>query len=105
MNIYSMVNVFESPIIIFSSICSFCRVEVLFQINHTKPLEQFFIIENYSDRNETKAKYEEVRSRENIISSILNLNKNFNFDLYAISAERIVFSLDKFRGVISAKNS
>lgn len=104
LNAYFIVNVFETPTIMFNSVCEFCKVEISFQINHSKPLEQIFVIETLSDGREIRARYEEIRSRESLNSTILNLNKVFNLYLSAISTEKIVFSLDKPARTISAKN-
>lgn len=101
LNLYSFLNIFESPIIIFNSVCNFCKVNYLLWINYSLPSNSLFLVSNHSF---SKIKYEELYSSAIIYSNLLNYPLIFFIDISAHSARKIYFELNTFENKIVVKN-
>ncbi|MEM5830739.1 MAG: hypothetical protein QXO40_00855 [Candidatus Aenigmatarchaeota archaeon] len=100
LNLYSILNVLESPILIFNSICDYCKVNYIFNINTSRAHNFLILISS----NNSEIKYEELYSSSIISSKLFNYSKNFTYDIYAASTKRIFFEINKINNIITVKN-
>lgn len=103
-NLYSIINILESPIIIFSSVCNLCSIEFYLQMNHSQPQNFLFSLNTVLNLNNLKIKYEELYSEYVITSPIFNLNNIYFLDINANSMKKIHLIIDKLTNSIIIKN-
>ncbi|MEM0324325.1 MAG: hypothetical protein QXW35_00275 [Candidatus Aenigmatarchaeota archaeon] len=101
LNMYSVLNIFESPILIFNSACDYCKVSYIININTSFRTHNFLIL---ISSDSSKIKYEELFSSSVISSGLFNYSKKFVYDIYAASTKRIFFEFNKINNVITIKN-
>ncbi|MEM5828172.1 MAG: hypothetical protein QW197_01545 [Candidatus Aenigmatarchaeota archaeon] len=100
-NVYSILNLIESPILIFDSVCKYCKVSYNLNINYSIPRNYLFYVSNEGN---VRVKYEEMYSSSIIYSNIFNKNVTYFFDILASSDKNIVIEINKFQNKIEVKN-
>lgn len=100
-NVYSILNLIESPILIFDSVCNYCKVNYKFNINYSIPRNYLFYV---SSEGNLRIRYEELYSATFLYSNIFNKNSTYFFDIIASSDKEISVEINRFLNKIEIKN-
>ncbi|MEM5843096.1 MAG: hypothetical protein QXL97_00060 [Candidatus Aenigmatarchaeota archaeon] len=101
-NLYSMLNIIESPIIVLNSVCSFCRFEYYLQTNFIQPQRYLFIV--IGNSTTSIINYEEVYSNSIISSNLLNYTSLFSINISASTSKKINFEINSIEKNIIIEN-
>jgi len=102
LNLYSLLNVMESPILIFNSVCNYCKTYFSLNLNQTIPRNYLYLISSEPEKNNIL--YEELYSKSKISSSLFTLNNSYSFDIRSSSNLLIQVILNKINKRIEIKN-
>lgn len=100
-NLYNLLNIIESPILTFNSVCDYCKVSFSLNLNTSIPRNYLYLISS----SENSIFYDELYSKSRIQSSLLNLNSSCFLDLRASSDKLITIFLDKLNRIIKISSS
>jgi len=100
-NLYNILNIIESPILTFNSVCDYCKVSFSLNLNTSIPRNYLYLISS----SENSIFYDELYSETRIQSSLLNLNSSYLIDFRASSDRLIIISLDKLNRIIKISSS
>jgi len=100
-NLYTLLNIIESPILTFNSVCEYCKVTFSLNLNTSIPRNYLYLISSF----ENSTFYDELYSRSRIESSLLNLNSSYYIDFKASSDKPINIFVDKMNKIIKVSSS
>jgi len=100
-NLYNVLNILESPILTFNSVCDYCKVSFSLNLNTSIPRNYLYLISS----SENSIFYDELYSKSRIQSSLLNLNSSYFIDFRASSDKLITVFLDKLNRIIKISSS
>ena len=100
-NLYTLLNIIESPILTFNSVCEYCKVSFSLNLNTSIPRNYLYLISSF----ENSTFYDELYSKSRIESSLLNLNSSYYIDFKASSDKPINIFVDKLNKIIKVSSS
>jgi len=100
-NLYTILNVIETPILTINSVCNYCKVSFSFNLNFSIPRLYVYLISSSGN----SLFYDELYSESKIQSSLLNLNSFYLIESRASSDREISISLDKLNKIIRISSS
>jgi len=100
-NLYTLLNIIESPILTFNSVCEYCKVSFSLNLNNSIPRNYLYLISSF----ENSTFYDELYSKSRIESSLLNLNSSYYIDFRASSDKPINIFVDKLNKIIKVSSS